>query len=159
MKYLVHTALLALIACNESPSNTNTSNTDSATVAADTGKMTIQIPQSTCYRYATAGDTITLKVEKFPNVITGLLNYTLKEKDRNRGEIEGVLRGDTLVADYSFMSEGTRSVRQVVFLIKDDVATEGYGAMNEKDGKMVFVNINAVDFSKGTRLNKVDCDY
>ena len=159
MKYFVCAALLALIACNESPSSGNTSNTDSVTVAADTGRMTIQIPKSTCYRYATASDTITLKVEKFPNVVTGLLNYTLKEKDRNHGEIDGVLHGDTLVADYSFMSEGTRSVRQVVFLIKDDVATEGYGAMSEKDGKMVFDNINSVDFSKGNRLNKVDCDY
>lgn len=159
MKYLVYTALLAFMACNESASNTNPSNTDSATVGADTGKMTIQIPRSDCYKFANANDTITLKVETFPNVVTGLLNYTLKEKDKNRGEIDGVLRGDTLVADYSFMSEGTRSVRQVVFLIKDDVATEGYGAMSEKEGKMVFDNVATVDFSKGTKLNKVDCDY
>lgn len=156
--FFAYAALLVLIACNESPNNTDTSKTDSQP-ASDTGKMTIQIPRSTCYRYASASDTITLKVEKFPNVVTGMLNYSLKEKDKNRGEIDGVMHGDTLVADYSFMSEGTRSVRQVVFLIKDDTATEGYGAVSEKDGKMVFDNISSIDFSTGTKLTKVECDY
>lgn len=158
MKIIFACTLLSVIfACNESP-NTDTSKTDSS-ATTDTGRMIIQIPRSTCYRYATASDTITLKVETFPNVVTGLLNYSLKEKDKNRGEIDGVMHGDTLVADYTFMSEGTRSVRQVVFLLKDDVATEGYGPVSEKDGKMVFDNLSSIDFSTGTKLTKVDCDY
>lgn len=156
--FFVCATLLVLIACTESPNNTDSSKTDSQP-ASDTGRMTIQIPRSACYRFATASDTITLKVETFPNVVTGLLNYTLKEKDKNRGEIDGVMRGDTLVADYTFMSEGTRSVRQVVFLIKDDIAIEGYGSVTEKNRKMVFENIGTIDFSTGTKLTKVECDY
>lgn len=128
--------MLILFACNESAPASDAPKTD--TPAVDTGKMTIQIPRSACYKFANAADTITLKVETFPNVVTGLLNYTLKEKDKNRGEIEGVMRGDTLVADYSFMSEGTRSVRQVKFLINGDVVT---------------------DLSTNLKLSKVDCDY
>lgn len=123
----------------------------------DTTEMKIQIPASACYTHATATDTIFLKVERFPNVVTGILNYNLKEKDKNTGGIDGVLRGDTLVADYTFMSEGTRSVRQVVFLLSDNEVIEGYGEMKEEAGKMVFSNISAIDFSKGTKLTKVDC--
>ena len=124
----------------------------------DTTQMTIQIPTSTCYSYTTPRDTIFLKLERFPNVVTGILNYSLREKDKNTGDIDGVLRGDTLVADYTFLSEGTRSVRQVVFLLKDNEAVEGYGEMKEDAGEMVFSNIGSVDFSKGTRLVKVNCD-
>jgi hypothetical protein len=147
--------LTALASCN-SVNESGPVSTDST--SADSNQMTIQIPASACYRYATANDTIFLKVEKFPNVVTGILNYNLKEKDKNSGEIDGVLRGDTLVADYTFMSEGTRSTRQVVFLIQDDTATEGYGEMNEENGKMVFNNVSSIDFSKSTKLIKVPCE-
>lgn len=149
-------AVIVFISCNES-ATTDTGKSDTA--ATDTTQMHIQIPASACYRYATASDTIALKVERFPNVVTGMLNYKLKEKDKNSGEIDGVLRGDTLIADYSFLSEGTRSTRQVAFLIQGDYATEGYGSMKDENGKMVFDNISTIDFSKGTKLVKLECNY
>ena len=57
------------------------------------------------------------------------------------------------------MSEGTQSVRQVVFLIKGETAIEGYGDIEEKDGKMVFKNLSSVVFGKGVILKKEDCNY
>ncbi|GAB2818382.1 hypothetical protein [Ferruginibacter profundus] len=56
------------------------------------------------------------------------------------------------------MSEGKTSTRQVIFLIKDSIATEGYGAMEEKNGAMVFKNTGAVVFEKGIRLKKIACN-
>jgi hypothetical protein len=67
------------------------------------------------------------------------------------------MRGDTLVADYTFMSEGKSSVRQVVFMVKDSIVTEGYGPQEEKDGKMIFKDLGKVDFSKGTKLQRIQC--
>ncbi len=69
------------------------------------------------------------------------------------------MKGDTLLADYTFMSEGKQSVRQVVFLIKDTAAIEGYGDVEERNNKMVFKNISQIPFEKGQRLHKVPCVY
>ncbi len=117
------------------------------------------IPVSSCYASMLNKDTVRMKLEIFENVVIGTLVYKLHEKDSNKGEFEGQLKDDTLIADYKFMSEGTQSVRQVVFLINDSVATEGYGDMEEKGGKMVFKNVKAAAFGKGVILKKVDCNY
>lgn len=154
MNRLVYAALV-LVSCNEQ--STDTANKREDTAIADTSRMTIQVPTTTCYSYATANDTVYLKVEKFPNVVTGLLEYRLKEKDRNSGDIDGVMKGDTLVADYRFMSEGRESTRQVMFLIHGDTAIEGYGDMKDENGKMVFTKPANANFSKGMKLLKVDC--
>ncbi len=70
------------------------------------------------------------------NAVTGSLVYKLHQKYSNKGEFEGQMKGDTLIADHKFMSEGTQSVRQVIFLVKDSIAREGYGNMEEKNGKI-----------------------
>lgn len=158
MKNLLYAALILFISCSDPVPGADSTKAD--TVTGDTNQMHIQIPASTCYRYATASDTINLKVEKFPNVVTGMLSYRLKEKDKNTGEIEGVLKGDTLIAEYSFMSEGTRSLRPVIFLLQNNTAVEGYGKMRDDgNGKMIFDDITKIDFSKGTALTVVPCDY
>lgn len=145
------------ISCN------NQSQQDSAkNNAADTStpiENKVMIPVSSCYESISGKDTVRLKVEVFAHVITGMLSYHLNEKDKNDGDIEAQFRGDTLVADYSFMSEGKRSVRQVAFLIKDSTAIEGYGDMEEKDGKMVFKDLGKLNFGNGIILKKGACDY
>ena len=96
-------------------------------------------------------------MEVFPNVVTGKLSYKFYEKDSNKGEFDGQFHGDTLLADYKFTSEGQLSTRQVIFLIKNNIATEGYGDMEEKNGKMVFKDIKGVSVGKGLSLKKVEC--
>ena len=96
-------------------------------------------------------------MEGSANVVTGKLSYKFYEKDSNIGEFKGQLKGDTLLADYKFMSEGQVSTRQVIFLIKNNVAKEGYGDMEEKNGKMVFKNRKSISFATGLILNKVEC--
>lgn len=151
---LIISLLMATVACNP-----NTKQTTDGTRPAneDTPRVTIQIPETGCYVNISGRDTVKLKVETFPNVVTGTLLYSFFEKDKNTGEIEGRLTGDTLLADYTFMSEGKRSTRQVIFLIRDSIAIEGYGALEEKEGKMVFKDIREIDFSKGMKLAKVSC--
>lgn len=117
----------------------------------------IMIPASSCYATITGKDTVLLKVEIFKNVVTGSLSYKLHQKDSNKGEFEGQLRGDTLFADYKFLSEGILSTREVAFLIKDSIATEGHGNMEEKNGKMVFKDGAAISFN-GIKLKKEGCN-
>ena len=85
-----------------------------------------EIPVMMCYLYASETDTISLNIEKLDKNISGSLIYMLKEKDINRGQISGTMKGDTLFAEYVFMSEGKNSVRPVMFLQKDNQLIEGY---------------------------------
>ncbi len=110
-----------------------------------------------CFGSALKQDTIMLNAKTNGDSVAGSLTYNLFEKDRNSGTISGKLSGDTLLADYSFMSEGRESVRQVVFLKKDTLLLEGYGNMKELDGKFVFENLKEVKFGDGIVLQKTAC--
>lgn len=144
--------LLSLLtfACNKQSKDTDTSGAD---------EIKVMIPAQTCYMGTIGKDSIFLKAERFPNVITGTLEYKNYEKDRSTGTIDGKMNGDTLVADYTFTSEGIESVAQVVFLLRGDTAMEGYGEKEEKDGKMVFKDPGKVSFDNSVKLNRVECHH
>jgi heat shock protein HslJ len=118
----------------------------------------IMVPVTSCYASSNGKEIAELKLEVFPNVVTGTLSYQFHEKDRNKGTIEGKLTGDTLLANYTFLSEGVQSIRQVIFLVRDSVVFEGYGAQQLTDGKMIFKNLKEISFGAGTPLKKVSCD-
>ena len=157
LSVLLFFVITLTISCNDNSEQEKTSSI--ATDSAKTVENKIQVPVSTCYTSNSKKDTVRLKVEVFENVVTGSLVYKLHQKDSNIGEFEGQIKGDTLVADYKFMSEGIQSVRQVIFLVKDSIAREGYGNMEEKDGKMVFKNVKNVVFGNGIILKKEECNY
>lgn len=80
-------------------------------------------------------------------ILAGKLIYNFYEKDKNEGTLIGELKGDTLLADYTFMSEGISSVRQVVFLKKGNTYIEGYGdVVEEASGKVVFKDRKQLQF-------------
>ena len=140
--------------------NNETNQTAEEAAKIDTTKpaeMKIMIPESICYTSIMGKDTMNLKVEKFPNVVTGNLSYNFYEKDDNLGTIDGTLNGDTLIANYTFMSEGKSSERQVAFLVSDSTAIEGFGPIEEKDGKMIFKSRNTISFKAGTKFIKTTC--
>lgn len=110
-----------------------------------------------CYTYIKDRDTITLQVTVNGHSVTGALNYSLYEKDKSQGVIQGEVRGDTLLADYEFKSEGIVSLREVAFLKKEGGYAEGYGEAEEKDGKMMFKNVAELNYSNSVILKKVNC--
>lgn len=110
-----------------------------------------------CYSSVTGKDTFKLKLVVSSDAVNGKLSYNFDQKDNLKGEIQGRLLGDTLLADYKFMSEGKLSVRQVTFLLKDSTAQEGYGAMVDKNGEMIFKNLTQLSFGKGLILKKINC--
>jgi hypothetical protein len=100
------------------------------------------------YAYRKNGDTITLKLRVNDGVAAGDLIFALKEKDRNMGSINGSMNKDLLLADYTFLSEGINSVRQVAFKIKNDSAWQAYGEMEESAGKFIFKNPDSLQFDE-----------
>ena len=138
------TSTFVLVACN------NTEQPSATAETKDTSKqeeIKIQVPNTVCYLNVTGKDSIFLKTEIFPNVVTGTLKYKFYEKDNNKGEIDGALHGDTLIADYKFMSEGVQSTRKVMFLITGSTATEIYETTELKKSVL----------KKGTVLQKISC--
>lgn len=110
-----------------------------------------------CYVYIKGKDTATLNLLVTGTVATGNLDYKWFEKDKNSGSIAGEMRGDTLIANYTFSSEGTTSIRQVAFLKKGDQYVEGFADVVDKDGKTVFKHLSALDFSQSIAFEKVAC--
>ena len=137
--------LLLLAACHEQATQT----TQGPTAATSTG------PQ--CYAYRTDTDTVRLTLQTTQPTVTGQLAYRYFEKDRNQGTIRGTIHGDTLLADYTFQSEGTTSVRQVAFLRRDIGFMEGFGPMAERQGKLVFERPHALQFDAKYMLLPVAC--
>jgi hypothetical protein len=114
--------------------------------------------QQFCYSYIKDKDTATLKIMNSGTITTGELSYNLYEKDKNNGIVEGELHGDTLLAEYTFNSEGKESVRQVAFLKKGNQLLEGFGDVVEgKNGKMMFKDTSKLTFGQSIVFTKVDC--
>ena len=108
-----------------------------------------------CYFYDANGNKIELQLQYNDEEITGILNYTLLEKDKNTGTIKGKIENNILLAEYTFQSEGMQSTRQVAFQFIDNKLVEGYGEMND-DGTH-FKDVTKLKFTSNMPLSKVDC--
>ncbi len=110
-----------------------------------------------CYEMIINGDTATLRIDLQDSTITGNLNYHFKEKDQNTGTLRGVIRDKYIYADYIFNSEGTTSIREVVFKIEGDILIPGFGDIVEQGTKIIFTDKNALQFQSETPFLKIAC--
>lgn len=133
--------------------NETTNTTDSLALDTNIVPSTKQF----CYAYVKDKDTANLTFMSSGNITTGELSYSLFEKDKNKGIIKGEMRGDTLIADYTFNSEGIESIRQVAFLKKGDQLLEGFGDVEERNGKTLFKNTSTLTFGNSMVFEKVNC--
>lgn len=119
-------------------------------------KSNINEPQ-TCYVFDNGKDKIEMQITITNNVVNGQLNYNYFQKDKNSGTIEGKMFGDTLFANYNFMSEGKESKRDVVFLKRGENFVEGYGDINPSTGNPDLSERSAIKFGNDFILEKRDC--
>jgi len=123
-------------------------------------KEVVSEATSECYSSIKSKDTVSmdLKIDKDSTVV-GNLCYRFFEKDKNDGTVIGKLQGDTLIADYTFMSEGVSSLRQVVFVKKGNTYVEGFGEIiTDSNGKVTYKDLQTLKFGDGVVLAKVDCE-
>lgn len=111
-----------------------------------------------CFQYFGEKDTVRLMTLTIGTKVTGTLHYAIFEKDKNSGFIKGEIRENLMIAEYTFMSEGDSSKRQVVFQKTDEGWKEGYGEMKTVDDIPVQVNIDSLDFSHQITLAPIPCD-
>jgi hypothetical protein len=112
-------------------------------------------PKLECYLYDESGNAISVQLSYNENNVSGSLTYALKEKDSNNGVFVGQIKDNILIADYTFLSEGTKSKRQIAFQIKDNQLLQGYGEMNEDGTK--FKDVAKLKFNATMPLKKQDC--
>ncbi|MDQ3142733.1 MAG: hypothetical protein M3Q56_10860 [Bacteroidota bacterium] len=98
-----------------------------------------------------------MKLTITANLVNGDLAYNFYEKDKSKGTLTGTMNGDTLFAQYTFMSEGMESVREVAFLKKGNDFVEGYGEMDKETGTK-FLDKNNIDFSGNSLLKQTSCN-
>jgi hypothetical protein len=141
--------LFILFGCNSSSNKTEneTKQTEPQIAAASTS----------CYVLENRKDTVSLKITIDKNHVSGDLLYHYFEKDRNTGTINGEIKGDTIFATYTFMSEGIESKRGVVFLTKGDDLIEGYAAIDPTTGEPNLSDHSAIKFDGKFILKKSDC--
>jgi len=110
-----------------------------------------------CYQYIKNRDTATLSIKTEDNKLTGTLGYNLYEKDKNAGTITGLVKGDTIITNYTFQSEGQTSVREVVFLKQGDLLKEGFGDVQEVKGEVKYKDLTKLKFDGSMAFSKIDC--
>lgn len=147
---------VVLFSCNnqQNPAQQpNNMDNDSVAARVITGSLSGEY----CYAYTHNKDSVLLHVEIGDSVVSGSLSYNLYEKDKNNGTIKGIIKGDTILADYVFMSEGMQSVREVAFLVTDSTAKEGYSEMTDRNNKTIFIKPEKITFDSSFILSKKDC--
>ena len=111
----------------------------------------------TCYQYIKGKDNAKLSLKIEGKKASGDLAYSWFQKDKNTGTINGEMRGDTLIANYTFASEGKQSVREVVFLKKGDRLLEGVGEVTLDGPRTLFADRSKLVFGESVVFSRVAC--
>lgn len=127
-------------------------------ITTENPEADITIHNHSCYLYDANGNKIELHLDETEVAVKGKLNYALFEKDKNEGTIEGIRRGDTLIATYTFLSEGFESKREVAFLFKDNQLIEGYGEIIVDGYSAKFKDQKSIQFTSTMPLSKTACE-
>lgn len=149
-----------IVACTSK--NADKKTTDSAELIAEDTTFSVTKPangnRTECYMYTKNRDTVSMKLAIAGEEYTGELSYGFFEKDKSKGTFGGEMKGDTLIAEYTFDAEGMRSVREVVFLKRDGKLLEGFGDTEDKGTKVMFKDRSKLKFGEAIVLTRVTCN-
>ncbi|MCZ4224572.1 hypothetical protein [Pedobacter rhodius] len=122
------------------------------------GQETVYTVPDECFEYKKDNSTASLRIYGTgENKVLGQLKYQFDGKDKNSGDIYGLVKGDTIIVDYKFQSEGEYSHREVAWLRKGDQLLEGYGDVYQVNGDTKFKDIHKLIFGKSITLTKTNC--
>jgi hypothetical protein len=148
--------LTAATACNNKQQAEETVPPSTDTPVDNSHIATTPIPLNGCYRMVINKDTARIRLKVVDSMVTGDLKYHWFEKDRNEGSVKGVVRDSLVILNYTFHSEGTTSVRQVVFKMEGNSLIEGQGEMITAD-TVKYKDIRQLQFQYDHPFVKIDC--
>lgn len=150
--FLSAIAAIAFASCNNNPKVETSDIPVDSTAAAAPVLDTV----SNCYSFKNDKMLVSLHTDAVGTNVTGHLSYNYAEKDDNSGTISGEYKGDTLFAEYKFVSEGVESIREVAFVKNGNTLTEGFGEVTEQGGKVTFKNKSTLQYA-GSPLTETPC--
>ncbi|MEO8414563.1 MAG: hypothetical protein ABI472_12925 [Ginsengibacter sp.] len=158
MKNILLGCLVFFFACNSTDQNEKDSNERKADSGL-TSNIRPVVPNSVsgCYSWDLNKDSARLQLAISGTEVTGNLKYYLFQKDKNIGTLQGRLQDSIVVAAYTFQSEGTTSVREVVFKIRGETLVEGYGDIIMHGDTAIFKNKSGLRFQDTRPFKKVLC--
>lgn len=113
-------------------------------------------PVTGCYVASLKNDVYILNIDNQNNEkVSGFLTFNNFEKDSSSGSIAGVYKDGILLAIYTFESEGTTSVMQVIFKKSENNFVRGYGDMSTTTNE--FIDFNAVTYDASTEFKGGPC--
>lgn len=112
-----------------------------------------------CYVATISKDVYTLAINTVTGEdIEGTLSFNNFEKDSSSGDLSGMYRDGILLGLYSFTSEGMDSIMEVAFKKTNNGFIRGYGDVEEKNGVMMFTDINTLNWDTSTEFISSDCE-
>lgn len=154
-RFLIILSGVFLFSCN------NTTREDAKIIEKDTAQY--EAVQSTspdldgCYLSVLKRDSANLRITVNNGAVSGTLDYSLYEKDRNRGTVSGAIKDSLIILNYTFQSEGISSIREVVFKVVNGELLEGHGEIIMKGDTAAFKEISKLEFPTEYRFVKAEC--
>ena len=111
-----------------------------------------------CYLGITGKDSVFVSFDDNLGTLSGKMAYKNSEKDSSKGELFGFKSGDTLKLTYEFASEGTTSKRDIFFIQKDNILTEGIGNQKDENGTIRYADEKKIAYKDGQKLETTDCN-
>lgn len=98
--------------------------------------------------YVTSDDTAILGLDVSERGVEGKLLLQYLGRERTDGRFENAyFRGDTLITDYRYWNDEGQFLREMVFLIRNEKAFEGFGRLTTQGDKEVFVSHKTIQFN------------
>ena len=151
--------IFILAACFLSACAGEVKKTDEGNVVKDIRVIDTASVLSGCYTAVLQKDTANLVIqhEQGAESVSGDLVLNNFEKDNNKGTLNAKIKGNLIVGFYKYFSEGSESVRQVVFKVEGDTLLEGYGNLMESGDTTFFKNIEELNYLTEKPYIKRDC--
>ncbi len=111
-----------------------------------------------CYIAGNTKDIYTLNIESIDGEnIAGTLSFKNFEKDSSKGSFKATYKDNILLGEYTFASEGTESIMQVIFKKSGDDFIRGYGEVNQNGDHFLDINNITYDNSPLSIFKKAIC--
>lgn len=150
--------LVALASCNDGTGSKESSSTITEKDTLNAAVNNVSRDISGCYQLVIEKDTAIMKIKSEGDAVSGHLTYKRFEKDSNEGDFTGnIYPNGEINVWYNFKSEGTLSVRQSVFKIKENALAEGYGDVGTQHDTVVFKYPTALQYEENHLFVKVAC--
>ena len=141
-------------ACNNAPKAPEVAKTP-ATPAPAAAPAPAPAAEGTCYRYTLGKDVTAVQITMDGDKVTGYMDWTPDQKDGGRGFLVGTKTGNMIVADWTYMIEGSKNTEQIAFKIDGDKLVRAQGTLVDKGNKLVIKDMAKAKYIDS--YGKVDC--